>query len=209
LQKGGDSVVAIYGRKSDDPKRTTEKWTNGFIITMLDHHASATYTIDSIEESGVTLSYETSFDHRSFGKNLITKDRGTFRLPWLSTDFLYYAGTQPELPVKLLPSSKAKPEDIARVAETAKRFFNQVCAVKTEIWPEPVAISELAYVWHVDFLAKDRVIILNGQQITVKPGHGDGMKIALMKPDLTCTLLGDPITTPKANQILQQTATNE
>jgi len=196
LRKDGESAVAVYGRKTDDPKRRTEQWTKGFVIEWPDDHGASTYTVENIDEDSVTLSYKTTFDHRSFGRNQISRDQGTFKLPWLSTEFLRYEGTQPKLTVSLLPSSEATPGDIAQVAETAKHVFNQICAVKTDIWPEPAVITELPGVWHIDFRAKDRLLVVNGQQTTVKPGRADGMTIPLMKPDLTCTLLKDPIAQP-------------
>jgi hypothetical protein len=205
LQKDGESVVAVYGRKTDDPKRRTERWTTGFVIHWPDDHGSSSYTVDSIDQSGVTISYKNSFNHRSFGKNLITKDSGTFMLPWLSTEFLRYDGAQPELTVTLLPSSKATPEDIAHVGTTAKHVFERLCAIRSEIWPEPGAITELADVWHVEFRAKDRVLTVNGKQTIVKPEAWEGKKIPLMKPNLTCTLLGDPIKQPEANKAPEAT----
>lgn len=197
--------MAVYGRKTDDLKRSTERWTAGFVINWPDDHGSSSYTVDSIDQDGVTLSYTMYFNHRSFGKNLTTKDSGTFRIPWLATEFLRYEGTQPKLTVSLLPSSKATPEEITRVGDTAKRVFDQLCSIKTEIWPEPAAITELADVWHVEFRAKDRVLSINGQHTTVKPEASEGMKIPLMKPNLTCTLLGDPIKQLEANKAPEAT----
>lgn len=48
----------------------------------LDHHASTTFIIKEIEPDGVTIQYESSFDHRSFGKDLITKDIGRVRIKY-------------------------------------------------------------------------------------------------------------------------------
>jgi len=47
-----------------------------------DHHASATYSVVDIEPDHVVIAYETRFDHRSFGKNLISVDRGTVSWPY-------------------------------------------------------------------------------------------------------------------------------
>lgn len=205
LQKDGESVVAVYGRKTDDQKRRTEKWVRGFIIQCPDDHGSSSCTVDSIDQSGVILSYTNSFDHRSFGKNLISNDRGTFRLSWLTTEFLRYEGTQPELTVSLLPASQATPKEITRVGDTAKQVFDKLCSIKSEIWPEPATIIELADVWHVEFRAKDRVLSVNGKQMTVQPEASDGMKIPLMKPNLTCALLGSPIRQPEASKTPEAT----
>jgi hypothetical protein len=46
-----------------------------------DHHGSSTIKLAGIEKSGLQLSYEMRFDHRSFGKDLITIDSGTVVLP--------------------------------------------------------------------------------------------------------------------------------
>lgn len=47
-----------------------------------DHHASSRYRVDAVDDAGVTVWYESSFNHSSFGKNLITVDSGTVKLPW-------------------------------------------------------------------------------------------------------------------------------
>ena len=45
-----------------------------------DDHGSATFTVKQITPEGVVLSYHTSFDHRSFGKNLESIDEGEITL---------------------------------------------------------------------------------------------------------------------------------
>ena len=47
-----------------------------------DHHSQKKYTIRRIEDDGVVIDYFSSFDHRSFGKNLIEEDTGTVKLKW-------------------------------------------------------------------------------------------------------------------------------
>lgn len=200
LQRERESVVAVYGRRSDLPRRRTERWTTGFTIRRPDDHGSITYTIDAIDAEGVDLSYESSFSHVSFGRNLVSRDRGTFRLPWLSVEFVRYVGNQPELTVTLLPESDATDGEIERVGEAAKRVFNQLCAVKIELWPEPATITEHDTVWGVQFRKKTRVLIINGKEKLVEPDPKDGMGIPLMKPDLTCALIGDPLPRRKANK---------
>ena len=55
--------------------------------TVPDRHASATYTISAISPDAVQISYISSFDHNSFGKDLITTDKGTISVfysqPWV------------------------------------------------------------------------------------------------------------------------------
>lgn len=46
-----------------------------------DHHSSSNLTMVAIDSKGLKLSYEMRFDHRSFGKDLITIDKGTIVLP--------------------------------------------------------------------------------------------------------------------------------
>ncbi|HEX2586124.1 MAG TPA: hypothetical protein VHL14_13420 [Steroidobacteraceae bacterium] len=44
--------------------------------TAPDHHTSTEFVYKGIRDGSVLLEYEQTFDHRSFGKNLITIDRG-------------------------------------------------------------------------------------------------------------------------------------
>lgn len=46
-----------------------------------DHHSSSTLTMVGIDSNGLKLSYEMRFDHRSFGKDLITIDKGSIAVP--------------------------------------------------------------------------------------------------------------------------------
>lgn len=46
-----------------------------------DHHSSSTLTMVTIDSNGLKLNYEMRFDHRSFGKDLITVDNGNIVLP--------------------------------------------------------------------------------------------------------------------------------
>ena len=46
-----------------------------------DHHSSSTLTMVAIDTKGLKLNYEMRFDHRSFGKDLITIDKGSIVLP--------------------------------------------------------------------------------------------------------------------------------
>lgn len=64
----------------DNPKKAT--MPVGSTIVEPDHHGSRKYTIVKIEGDGVVIEYFSRFDHRSFGKELIEEDRGTFKLKW-------------------------------------------------------------------------------------------------------------------------------
>ncbi|MDO8489554.1 MAG: hypothetical protein Q7S42_05555 [Candidatus Omnitrophota bacterium] len=48
----------------------------------LDHHAHSKFTIKNIEPDGVTIQYESRFDHRSFGNDLISTDIGTVKIKY-------------------------------------------------------------------------------------------------------------------------------
>lgn len=48
----------------------------------LDHHAVTTFVVKEIGPDSVTIQYESSFDHRSFGRDLITKDIGTVKIKY-------------------------------------------------------------------------------------------------------------------------------
>ncbi len=68
-------------------------WTGDFVLRVgesfrarPDHHSSGQYTLKAIEPPGIVLVYDTRFDHRSFGKNLINVNRGELRIPWKSRD---------------------------------------------------------------------------------------------------------------------------
>ena len=44
--------------------------------TAPDHHTSTEFVYVGLRDNSVVLEYEQTFDHQSFGKNLITIDRG-------------------------------------------------------------------------------------------------------------------------------------
>lgn len=46
-----------------------------------DEHAVISYTLKSILPNAIDVEYESNFDHRSFGKDLITIDSGVVSLP--------------------------------------------------------------------------------------------------------------------------------
>ncbi len=46
-----------------------------------DHHSSSTLSMVTIDSKSLKLNYEMRFDHRSFGKDLITVDNGNIVLP--------------------------------------------------------------------------------------------------------------------------------
>lgn len=52
----------------------------GEVFFSPDHHESRIFTVKRVDPDKVVLQYETEFDHRSFGKNLITTDSGEIKL---------------------------------------------------------------------------------------------------------------------------------
>ena len=49
---------------------------------VADHHAAAEFTVGAIDAARVILKYKSTFDHRSFGPNLITNDTGEVELEY-------------------------------------------------------------------------------------------------------------------------------
>jgi hypothetical protein len=52
----------------------------GEVFYSPDHHGMMIFTVKRITADAIVIGYESSFDHRSFGKNLVTKDEGEFTL---------------------------------------------------------------------------------------------------------------------------------
>ena len=64
----------------DDKDNTTLKIDA--YLEYPDHHSSRKVTLVKTDDKGAHFTYESSFDHRSFGKELIEKDSGKFFVPW-------------------------------------------------------------------------------------------------------------------------------
>jgi hypothetical protein len=47
-----------------------------------DKHASFAFELIRINKNGIILKYQATFDHRSFGKNLISIDEGELEIPY-------------------------------------------------------------------------------------------------------------------------------
>jgi hypothetical protein len=82
LQREGDSV-RLTGKVFDTIEPQTKVLPVGHTFAFPDEHGPKSYTIASISNKGVVFQYESSFDHRSFGKNLIETDEGSFLLEWI------------------------------------------------------------------------------------------------------------------------------
>lgn len=54
----------------------------GDSMTIPDHHGVITWTVTKLNDDGLLFDYRSRFDHRSFGKNLITETRAEISVPW-------------------------------------------------------------------------------------------------------------------------------
>lgn len=68
------SLVSVDKREPDFYLR------RGDVFVLPDHHGSVKFVLKNIYFGGADFEYESTFDHRSFGKNLLTVDRGMVRL---------------------------------------------------------------------------------------------------------------------------------
>lgn len=84
VQRTGAGGVAIL--TDGHLRANADDWafTLGISDTMrsVDHHAGRRYELAEIGEDGIELVYESTFDHRSFGKNLLSIDRGRIFVPY-------------------------------------------------------------------------------------------------------------------------------
>lgn len=79
-----DGQVQITGRHFPWKEGQPQTLPVGHRIEFPDDHGHTIYTIARIEKDGAVFKYESRFDHRSFGKDLITQDSGSFKLPWVT-----------------------------------------------------------------------------------------------------------------------------
>lgn len=93
-----DGQVQITGLVFQSPVAQSHTVPAGYKLAFPDDHGHWIYTIARIESDGVVIEYESSFDHRSFGKNLITRDKGTFKLPWFTSTPTSASATQAASP---------------------------------------------------------------------------------------------------------------
>ena len=84
---GRTATICSDGQYTKDKARESE-----FTLTPgdsfygpTDHHSSTTIKLTGIDKNGLLLDYEMRFDHRSFGKDLISVDSGSVVLPLKSS----------------------------------------------------------------------------------------------------------------------------
>lgn len=56
----------------------------GASLEYPDHHSTRKVTLVKTDDKGAHFVYESTFNHMSFGKDLIEKDSGEFFVPWKS-----------------------------------------------------------------------------------------------------------------------------
>ena len=78
IKKTSEGLIFISS--NDEGGTTTVKI--GASLEYPDHHSSRKVTLVKTDDKGGHFTYESSFDHRSFGKELIEKDSGKFFVPW-------------------------------------------------------------------------------------------------------------------------------
>ena len=79
-----------YNPVPTEPDYTYTRWSGDLRLKVgdefnrrPDHHAWAKYTLESINPSGIVLSYVDGFSNHSFGKNYTSKKLGKIRLHWV------------------------------------------------------------------------------------------------------------------------------
>ena len=70
----------IFTSSVGDKDTTTLKI--GATLDYPDHHSSREVTLVKTDDKGAYFTYESSFNHSSFGKELIEEDSGEFFVPW-------------------------------------------------------------------------------------------------------------------------------
>ena len=78
IKKTPEGLIFI----SSNDERDTTTLKIGASLEYPDHHSSRKITLVKTDDKGAYFNYESSFDHRSFGKELIEKDSGEFFVPW-------------------------------------------------------------------------------------------------------------------------------
>jgi len=78
IKKNPEGLIfnSSIGDKDDTPLKI------GASLEYPDHHSSRKVTLVKTDEKGAYFIYESSFNHSSFGKELIENDSGEFFLPW-------------------------------------------------------------------------------------------------------------------------------
>ena len=84
--KAGKVFVAADGyfriNSAGDTSATFILSPGDVFYAQSERHGTATFRLKTIEPDDAVIEYESRFDHRSFGKNLIVVDRGTFKVNW-------------------------------------------------------------------------------------------------------------------------------
>jgi hypothetical protein len=80
----GDAVFLTWAphNRFDRPSGESEMLVPPVVLTLNDDHGMARYVITRLADGILTVEYESTFHHQSFGKDLVTTDRGSFPVRW-------------------------------------------------------------------------------------------------------------------------------
>lgn len=82
IEPHGDQVLIITDEVFSVGKKGKLMFVGDSFSGEFDHHSETTFMIQKIEELGVTIKYESKFDHRAFSRDLISIDRAEVYLDW-------------------------------------------------------------------------------------------------------------------------------
>lgn len=88
IQKAGDHRVHFTANQAFTSKAAAANDSRDFILAtgesfvQQDHHSKVDYKVVAVRPSSVVLEYNSAFSHLSFGKNLVTKDKGSFEVSY-------------------------------------------------------------------------------------------------------------------------------
>ena len=171
VQREGNQVRltgSIYG----SPEPLTRVVSTGFQFDFPDDHGTSSYTIARIEADGVVIDYESTFDHTSFGRRLITRDTGSIKLTWFDSTTDATTGepaeaqakhwSPPQLRIKLLPQSTCS-ADVPMIIEKATAYFSKNFEPEG-YWPQPSSVTEYDNHWWVKFTRKVKLVVRGGRE---------------------------------------------
>lgn len=87
--------VVLTGTIFQSPDLQAHVVNAGFQFAFPDDHGQTTYTITRIKRDGIVVGYKSTFDHRSFGRKLVTSDKGELELQWFRSSPASVPAQQP------------------------------------------------------------------------------------------------------------------
>ena len=88
IRKIGNGSVHFRAEQLFTPEQAAPPGSREFDLVpgqsfvQQDHHSRIRYRVVAIQPSTVLLEYDSEFSHLSFGKNLVTKDKGSFEVSY-------------------------------------------------------------------------------------------------------------------------------